>query len=176
MVKLQHERNRGPGEFVLVNGTKYELDASGNIECSEADAEKLQGGNKWKPPEHWDARRDKIAAATPPPPPGIPGAGRRVRTREELLATAEASGIPLAEVESEHKAIDDKAPEAREADADAQAKAEAELKGEDATVEVSEDMSKSELLALAADCGIKVNRKMSKTQILEQFEDQEDGA
>jgi hypothetical protein len=171
MVKLQHERNRGPGEFVLVNGTKYELDEHGNIECSEADAEKLQGGAKWRPPEYWDARRDKIASHTPPTVAGA--SGRRVRTRNELLATADASGIPLEDVEDKKKAIDEKAPEAREAAAKAQAKANAELVGEEPTIEVSEDMTKSELLALAADCGIKASRAMTKAQILDLFEDAE---
>ena len=170
LVKLQHERDRGPGEFVLVNGTKYELDAEGNIEVPEADAAKLQLGAKWRPPEHWDARRDKIASATPPPSPV--GGGRRVRSRAELMAMAEVNGIPVEEVDEKGEAISEKDPEAKEADAKAAAKADAELAGQD-TIEVSEDMTKSELLALGADVGLQLNKGMSKAQILEAFENAE---
>jgi len=166
MVKLQHKRDRGPGEFVLVNGTKYELDAEGCIEVSEADATKLQLGGVWRTKEHWDQRRDKIASATPPP---SAGGGRRVRTHAEMLALAEADGVVLEEP-AEDRAIREKDPLIVAEESKRLAKAEAEVKGED-TIEVSEDMSKAELLSLASDVGLKVNKNMSKAQILTAFDE-----
>lgn len=172
MVVLQHERNRGPGEFISVNGGKYELDAEGCVSVPPDAAEKLQKGAKWRSKEHWDARRDQIAAATPPPSQA--GGARRVRTRDELLAMAEVNGISVEEAEKaidEPQAISAKDAAARDADAEAKAKADAELVGEE-TIEVSEDMSKAELLKLAADVGINVNKGMTKAQILDAFGDE----
>lgn len=167
MVKLQHERTRGPGEIVLVNGTKYEIDEQGNIECSEKDAEKLQMSPKWRPPEHWEAIQHKVVAATPPP--SAAGGARRVRTKEELFAMADVNGIPLEEAEKPAEAIKAKDSEAKQVDAEQAEKAAAELKGQE-VITVSEDMSKVELLKLAADVGIKAHAGMKKSEILDLFE------
>ena len=173
LVQLQHERDRGPGEVIRVNGTTYELDEEGCIEAKPADATKLQLGAKWRLKSYWDARRDQIAAATPPVDAG---GARRVRTRKELLAMADVNGIPLEEAEKsidEAKAIEEKDPEAVQVVIDQKAKAEAELKGED-TITVSDEMTKAELLSLGADVGLKLNKAMSKAQILEAFEEAEE--
>lgn len=172
LVELQHERERGPGEFVLVNGTKYELSADGCISATVADAAKLQSGNKWRPKSYWDVRRDKIADATPP---ATDSGARRVRTRAELLAVADVNGIAMEEAEKSldaSAAIRDKDPEVVKADVAAQVKAEAEVSGEE-TITVSDDMTKTELLLLGTDIGLRINRNMSKAQILKAFEDAE---
>ncbi len=169
-VKLQHERDRGPGEFVLVNGIKYELDAAGVVEVPEAEAAKLQMGAKWRPVEYWDKRRHLIAEFTPPV---VQGGSRRVRTRDELLATAEASGLaveePAVEQPAAAAAIESRDPIAKKAEADVKAHAQAELQGEEVEIVVSEDMSKSELTKLARDCGFRVDKKMTKSQIIDLF-------
>lgn len=169
LIILQHERERGPGEFVSVNGVKYELDADGCIEVPEDAAKRLTAGAKWRPKTYWDARRDQIAAATPPPL--MAGGARRVRTREELLAMAEVNGIPLEDAKEaieEPKAIDAKDEVVQTADAQAKAQAQAELVGEE-TIEVSDQMTKQELLNLAGDMGLNVNKSMTKAQILDAF-------
>ena len=82
------------------------------------------------------------------------------------MATAEASGIPLAETVAEApvKAIAEPAP--------VKEPIEAELAADEETVVVSDEMTKSELLALAAECGIKANKQMNKAAILKLFEDE----
>ena len=147
MAKLMHESRRGPGEYLLVNGEKIELDAEGCVEVSEEAAKKLLMGSKWRSSEHWAGRSTKIAAATPPPAPA--GGARRVRTKEELEATADAAGIPLKE-------------EAQVAD---------QIIEE--TIEVSEDMTRGELSKIAQEAGYRVTRSMSKRQILDLFDESE---
>jgi len=169
LIKLQHERDRGPGEIVLVNGVKYELDEEGIIELPKDAAAKLQAGRKWRPVEYWDARRHKIAVATPPV---VSGGARRVRSRNELIAMADVNGIPMEDAEAaldESKPIGDKDAVAKSAAVDAETQAAAELVGAD-TIEVSDQMTKSELLTLGRDLGLKVNQQMSKADILSTFE------
>lgn len=174
MVVLQHKRERGPGEHILVNGVKYELDAEGCVEVPESAAAKLTAGAMWRTKEEWDAVRDQIADATPPP--AAPGQGRRVRTKAELAAMAEVNGLPAPDVKGEEddpkqRAIMDDDPEAQAAEAALQQRAERAAEGKNEVVEVSEDMTKAELLSLARDVGLKVNKHMTKSEILAAFDD-----
>ena len=161
MVKLQHKRDRAP-DCVLVNGRKYALDANGVIECSEEDAEKLMLGSCWRAPEHW-AGKEKAIAVTMPQVPAAPDAGRRPRTKDELLAAANADGWAPEAPAPEAPAPEAPAPEAPAPEAPVGDE-------EQETITVSDDMTKAELLTLAEEIGIKVNRNMSKAQILEVLE------
>jgi len=152
MVRLMHQSRRGPGQFVTVGTSRYELDAGGCVEVSQEASELLLQGSKWRDPVHWEGKQGQLAAATPPP--SVSGA-RRPRTRDELLSAAEASGIPL------------------EPPAPAQAVTEVpepDLEPEDEEVTVSLDMRKSELLSVAQDLGLEVSSMMTKSQILDAIE------
>lgn len=85
MVRLQHKHRRDG--VILVGGGKFPLDAEGCVEVPEAAAEKLKQGALWGEPGSWPRSSPAIVA-----PPTVGGA-RRPRTREELMALAEAEGL-----------------------------------------------------------------------------------
>ena len=136
-MKLQHEFDRGPGQCVLVNGTKYELDADGTVEVSEADAAKLQLSPRWQAPEYWAGRKSKMAAVTPLT---LPSGARRVRTQDELRQAASISGTPVAEPEPEAK------PEVEVSDS--MKKGELIALAEQVGLELTPGMTKAEILDL----------------------------
>ena len=157
MVKLQHERKRGPGLFHMVNGTRYEIDADGVVEASDEDAAVLAEGRLWRHLGEWPD-----AAATAAPASG--GGGRRVRTRQEMLAKADEAGVKLPEAETTPEA-ETETPEPVEAAAEPAA-----TDDDDEVVTVSEDMTRRELLAIAKANGYAVGRNMNKAQILSLFD------
>lgn len=110
MPKLMHATRRGPGEIVLVNGVKLELDEQGCVEATVDQAAKLLQGGLWRDPEHW-AKHPKAPIAAPTPV-GAPTGGRRVRTQAELaeLAASEGGGVPAAVDATEEPTQNEKPP------------------------------------------------------------------
>jgi hypothetical protein len=105
MPKLMHATRRGPGEIVLVNGAKLELDAQGCVEATVEQAAKLLQGGMWRDPEHW-AKHPKAPVA---PPMAAPAGGRRVRTQAELSELASSEGVPQAMTAEEPTQVEGKA-------------------------------------------------------------------
>jgi len=156
MVKLQH-RDRRDG-IVLVGGAKYELDELGCVEVTEEHSEKMLQGALWRPVGYWEAQGRRIAAVTPPT---AQGGARRPRTRDEMMALAEASGIPVKEP----------APEPAPTLADVISVPEPEPESEPETIEVSSTMKKSELVEVAVAMGLEVDG-LTKAEILDLIEAQ----
>ena len=155
MVRLQHERNRAP-EIVLVDGTVYPLDDQGVVEVSEEDAKALLQGAKWRPDGHWGARQQAELVT----PKALGPAGRRARTREEMLALADGAGIEVPAPVVEVPEVPE--PEVPEAEAES---------GDVEVIEVDESMTKAQLLAAARAADIRANHNMSKKELLALFDD-----
>jgi len=121
MVKLQHRVRRDGG--VTVGDTRYALDERGVVEVSDEHAEKMLQGRFWRAlgPDEFLPWGD-----APPAPPMVSGAaGRRPRTREELVGLADIAGVPMPD-DKAPKAFDQrgrviKPPEVKEPSADEQA-------------------------------------------------------
>lgn len=94
-MKLMHGTRRGPGEFILVNGAKLELDEQGCVEVTVEQAGKLLQGGLWREPEYWARNAPKSVIAPEVTPGSVPG--RRVRTKEELAGLAAAEGVVIPE-------------------------------------------------------------------------------
>jgi len=173
-VQLQHKRRREGG--VSVGTTRYTLDERGVVEVSEEHAGKMLQGSAWRPlgPDGqlpWDE--------PPPAPPMIQGAaGRRPRTREELLDVADIAGVPPPG--DEPKVFDRsgrtiKPPEPKGEDEDettpdlppAPAEASEPEGAEEETIEVSMDMTKAQLLEVCEQVGIEVPKGATKAKLLE---------
>jgi hypothetical protein len=201
LIEIMHQQRRGPGEAVTVDGQTYQIDAEGIVRVPPAAAEKLLQGAKWRSPAFWKAQGIAVTAATPLPQSGRRGEGRRVRTRDELVAVSEATGVPVERLDQakpieagdEAAAIEQAAVEALADDegvvtlqepAEASDSPEApddapapQDEADDATgdeIVVSEDMTKKELLALAAEVGVQVQRDWKKADILAAFEADQD--
>jgi hypothetical protein len=112
MPKLMHATRRGPGEIVLVNGAKLELDEQGCVQATVEQAAKLLQGGLWRDPEHW-AKHPQKAVAVPPPLSDAPGAGRRVRTPEEMAAVAAEAGVSVPTPTSEEPPQESKSAKRR---------------------------------------------------------------
>lgn len=168
-MKLKHESRRGPGEFILVAGSKFELDADGCVEVDEAAASLLTQGAKWRAPEFWGESKASLAM------PEVKGGQRRARTRAELLAAAEGEGIVVAEKPADEPAAQPEA-EAIEEEAieeTAEAAEAAEAAESEEVIEVSAALSKAELLAVADRVGLDVPKGASKRKILSMFAEAE---
>jgi len=176
--KIQHKtRVGGPGtgEIILVNGNKYELDAEGCVSVPAAAAKKLLAGEQWRVAGGWGAARRAAADTVPESQNGA----RPVRTPAQLAALAAASGdvpdagiptapapadVPPAPVDDVPPAPADVPPaDAPSAPADAPPAQEEEI-------EVSSDMSKNELLAIAEKVGLQLPPSATKAQILTALE------
>jgi hypothetical protein len=87
--RLQHKHRAGPGQYITVGSQRYELDAEGAVEVpAEAAAAMLQGAS-WRQYPGWGKQRRAQAAISAS---AAVGGARPVRTREELLAHADAEG------------------------------------------------------------------------------------
>jgi hypothetical protein len=87
MPKLQHQTRR---DFrISVGGAQYEVDSEGCVDVSEAHAEGLLRGKKWKRHGEWAEWQRKITSTAPP----VVAGARRARTRQEILGLAEAEGV-----------------------------------------------------------------------------------
>jgi len=193
LVELAHPWMREP-EGQTIGDTRYMVDASGCIRVTPLHADWVLQGGEWKPKALLEKQGLIVKSATPEI---IEGAGRRVRTKEEMAAIAnsqtmvvtepaeapEPEPAPVSEStaitepapeetpESASSAIVDGDPEAAEAAARTERSAVAGLDGEPQEIVVSEDMTKVQLLDIAKAQGIAVKAAWSKAQILEAFED-----
>jgi hypothetical protein len=162
MPKLQHETRRGgpgTGEIVLVNGVKYELDAAGVVEVPEEAAAKMLQGPSWRSLGHWAGKEAVMAAATPP----VTNGARPARTKEQLAAAAAEAGIEVSKPAE---------PKPEPTPVVAAEPAAAEPAGDEEEIEISEDMSKSELMEVARKVGLTVAPSMTKAQIITLLEQQ----
>lgn len=173
-VQLQHKRRRDGG--VTVGKTRYDLDDRGVVEVDKEHAALMLQGAAWRQvPETGEMPWDE---PPPPAPAMVPGAaGRRPRTREELLDVADIAGVPPPDPEGP-KAFNAQGqtikPEEKDQPAEttpdlppAPADVEPEPEAPEETIEVSMDMTKAQLLAACKQAGITVPKGATKTKILE---------
>lgn len=180
MVQLQHKRRREGG--VTVESTRYELDSRGVVTVSAEHAALMLQGASWRPvdgsgelpwPEHVPAPKAKSGAA-----------GRRPRTREELLGLAEDAGLPPLPNPKAPPAFDRQGkpvdPPKRSGKPERPGKPEPTpvvlpepLQSSDpGTIEVSEDMSRGELVIACNRAGLEIPQDATKAQLLELIQTQ----
>jgi hypothetical protein len=167
MVQLQHRSRRDGG--VSVGKTRYDLDDRGVVEVSEEHAKKMLQGQAWRV-----VAKEGVMPwpEAPPSPPMVQGAaGRRARTREELLGLAGTQGIQPREGPAafDQRGRTVKPPEDEESDSAAQeATQEATAPpAEEETIEVSMDMTKAQLVEVCGRLEIEVPKSVTKAQLLD---------
>lgn len=178
-VQLQHRFRREGG--ITVGKIRYTLDDRGVVEVDEFHAENMLQGAAWRKlmPD------GSMPWAEPPPAPPMEAgaAGRRPRTKEELLGLADTQGIPVTEAipfDRRGRTVkQDKPPVSPSADEEAAAAAATTLdlpsaQAEPETIEVSMDNTKAELVEACEQLEISVPSSANKAQLLELIRQQGD--
>lgn len=186
MVQLQH-RHRREGS-VTVGKTRYDLNDQGVVEVTEEHAARMLQGAAWR----------KVSAdgsmpwpeAPPAPPMKHGAAGRRPRTREELLGLADTQGIPPPEegpkgfdqrgriIKPEPKEEETPEPSPvlmtalRDSPPAPPVPTEPAEETAEETIEVSMDMTKSQLAEVCGQLEIEVPKSATKAQLLELIQQQ----
>lgn len=170
-VQLQHRIRREGG--IKVGTTQYTLNEQGVVEVTKEHAVTMLQGAAWR---QVLADGSMPWAEPPPAPPMKPGAaGRRPRTREELLGLADVAGVPPVEAvpfDARGRPVEQDKPEPEASAAPQAAAGDATApdlppEPEPETIEVSMDNTRAELLEACDKLEIEVPKGVTKAQLLD---------